>query len=79
MLMKHLAEQISRGKMEELQALEKGTGPELLLEIPRSWSRCGRCSGRSGGTFFNSGFLSTGEGSHCWCVLLCLGDVKGRR
>lgn len=44
------------------------------MEIPRSWSRCGRCSGRSGGTFFTSGFLSTGEGSHCWCVLLCLGS-----
>lgn len=65
--MKHLAEQISRGKMEELQAVE------LLVKIPRSWSRCGRCSGRSGGTLFTSGFLSTGGGSHCLRVLLCLG------
>lgn len=43
------------------------------MKIPRSWSRCGRCSGRSGGTFFTSGFLSTGEGSQCLCALLCLG------
>lgn len=48
------------------------------MKIPRSWSRCGRCSGRSGGTFFTSGFLSTGEGSHCWCVFfLCLGREGG--
>lgn len=41
--------------------------------VPRSWSRSGRCSGRSGGIFFTSGFLSAGGGSHCLCVLLCQG------
>lgn len=72
--MKHLAEQISRREVARAAGYKKNkSGPELLVKIPRSWSRCGRCSGRSGGTFFTSGFLSTGEGSQCLCALLCLG------
>lgn len=31
--------------------------------VPRSWSLCGRCSGRSGGTFLTSGLFSTGHSS----------------
>lgn len=52
-----LAEQIS-GKLQAERELNRA---KVVSTVPRSWSLCGRCSGRSGGTFLTSDFLSTGQ------------------
>lgn len=69
--MKYQAEQISIKQQHKLWDRRR---PNLFRKIPRSWSLCGRCSGRSGGTFLTSDFLSIDQGlqvsDFCYCLPL---------